>query len=418
MYLLLGYGKGNRSIEKYFIKNNIKYLVYDDKNNNKIDIDYNRINCIIKSNGINNNHFVLEEAKKRNIKIISDLQLYYYNINKINNHCLVTGSNGKTTIVSLLEKCLLNTISIGNNGLPFFDYVNDSRNKILEVSSFMLEYIDNINFKYNIITNIYPTHLEHHKTYINYIKAKTNFLKYLNKDNYIIYNKDDVLLNRIISNYDLKKITISLYDKNATIYLKDNYIYYLDDKVININNIKLLGEHNIINIMLVLGVILNIKNLKQKYKEEIYNYTGEKYRIQIIYNNNFKIINDSKSTNFNALSVALSSFNENIILIVGGKRRNDNFNLLNKHLNKIKRVYCFGENKDDFYNYFINNNIECFKYETLDLLINNMNNNTSNYSNCYYDILFSPGSVSYDQYKDFEERGEEFNKLIKNKYNF
>ena len=278
MYLLLGYGKSNKSIEQYFINNNIYYIIYDDIINNKKinNININTITCVIKSNGIKNEHPLLLKAKENNIKIISDLQLFY-EITNNKNYVLVTGSNGKTTTVSLLEKCLLNTISIGNNGLPFFDYVNDSRNKILEVSSFMLEYIDNINFKYNIITNIYPTHLEHHKTYINYIKAKTNFLKNLNKDNYIIYNKDDVLLNRIISNYDLNKITISLYDKNATIYLKDNYIYYLDDKVININNIKLLGEHNIINIMLLLGVILNNKQyLKHNYKDEIYNYTGEK----------------------------------------------------------------------------------------------------------------------------------------------
>lgn len=414
MYLLLGYGKSNRSIEKYFTENNIDYIIYDDKINN-IVLDYNNINCIIKSNGINNNHFVLEEANKRNIKVISDLQLYY-DVIKSNNYCLVTGSNGKTTIVSILEKCLNNTISIGNNGLPFFDYINDENNKILEVSSFMLEYINNINFKYNIITNIYPTHLEHHKTFVNYIKAKTNFLKYLNKDNYIIYNKEDLLLDRIISNYDLNKITVSLNDITATIYLKDNYIYYLNNKILNINNIKLLGKHNLINIMLVLGVILNNKQyLKDSFIDEIYYYTGEKYRLQIIYNNQFKIINDSKSTNFNALDVALSSFNDDIVLIVGGKRRKDNFSLLNKHLNKIKRVYCYGENKDDFYNYFTNNNIECFKFDNLKILINNINNNNNN---CYYDILFSPGSVSHDQYKDFEERGEEFNSLIKNKYNF
>lgn len=417
MYLLLGYGKSNRSIEKYFKNNKIKYIIYDDLNN-KNNIDYNEIKCIIKSNGIDNNHFILIEAIKRNIKIISDLQLYY-DVIKTNNYCLVTGSNGKTTIVSLLEKCLFDTISIGNNGLPFFDYIDNNNNyyynKILEVSSFMLEYINNINFKYNIITNIYPTHLEHHKTYINYIKAKTNFLKYLNKDNYIIYNQDDILLDRILSNYEVNKITVSLSNSSANIYLKDNYIYYLNNKILNINNIKLLGKHNIINIMLVLGVILNNKQyLKDNYKEEIYNYIGEKYRLQIIYDKEFKIINDSKSTNFNALDVALSSFDDDIILIVGGKKRKDNFSLLDKHLYKIKKVYSYGENKNDFYNYFINKNIECFKFYNLEMLVNSIVNTNLKNKN----ILFSPGSVSYDQYKDFEERGEIFNKLIKRKYHF
>jgi len=411
LYLLLGYGKSNQSIEKYFKNNKINYLIY---NNifNKIEFDYNELKCIIKSNGIDNDHFILKQAKKKNIKIISDLQLYY-DIIKENDYCLVTGSNGKTTIVSLLEKCLLNTISIGNNGLPFFDYINDTNNKILEVSSFMLEYINNINFKYNIITNIYPTHLEHHKSFIDYIKCKIRFLKYLNNDNYIIYNKYDILLNRIIENYNINKLTVSLYDDTATVYIKDNNIYYLNKKILNINKIKLVGKHNLINIMLVLGVILNNhKFIKNNFKDEIYNYTGEKYRLQVIYEKKFKIFNDSKSTNFNALNVALSSFNKNIILILGGKRRNDNYNLLDKHLNIIKEVYCYGENQDDFYNYFINKNIKCNKFNDLQNVINNINNINN------YDILFSPGSVSYDQYKDFEDRGEEFNRLIKRKYHF
>ena len=159
--------------------------------------------------------------------------------------------------------------------------------------------------------------------------------------------------------------------------------------------------------MLVLGLLLNHPLKKQNYKKEIYNYLGEKYRLQLIYNNKFKIINDSKSTNFKALKVALESFNENIILIVGGMKRNDDYKLLNKELYKIKVVYCYGENKDDFYNYFINNKIECYKYDSLEEVIKNIkiiNNHV---------LLFSPGSISHDQFKDFEERGEVFNRLIK-----
>lgn len=405
MYLLLGYGKSNKSIEKYLIKQKIKYLIYDDiKFNNNIDLK--KVSLIIKSNGISNDHKIIKEAKNKKIKIISDLQYFYYETN-INNYCLVTGSNGKTTIVSLLEKTLNNTISIGNNGLAFFDYINDNKYKVLEVSSFMLETISFINYKYNIITNIYPTHLEHHSNYINYIKSKLSFLKHLSTNNYVIYNKDDILLNRIINNYDFHKVSVSLKDHSSTIYLKENYIYYKTIKILNIKMIKLIGKHNIYNIMLVLGLLLNHPLKKPNYKKEIYNYLGEKYRLQLIYNNKFKIINDSKSTNFKALKVALESFNENIILIVGGMKRNDDYKLLNKELDKIKVVYCYGENKDDFYNYFINNKIECYKYDSLEEVIKNIkiiNNHI---------LLFSPGSISHDQFKDFEERGEVFNRLIK-----
>jgi len=410
MYLLLGYGKSNRSIEKYLIKEKIAYKIYDDNMINK-NIDINKISLIIKSNGISKNHPILKKAKNNNIKIISDLQ-YFYNINNNNNYCLVTGSNGKTTIVSLLEKTLKDTIAIGNNGLAFFDYLNNKKYKILEVSSFMLENSNYINYKYNIIANIYPTHLEHHENFINYIRCKLSFLKNLNKNNYVIYNKDDIILNRIIECYDFNKISISLYDHASTIYLNNNVIYYKNIKVMNLDNIKLIGKHNIVNIMLVIGVILNHPLKKDCYLEEINNYQGEKYRLQQIYNNSFKIINDSKSTNFKALSVALESFDNDIILIVGGMKRNDNYNLLGEKLYKIKHVYCYGENKEDFYNYFFSNNIKCSQYNTLEEVIRNLNITNNQV------LLFSPGSISHDQFKNFEDRGNEFNKLIHKKYNF
>lgn len=410
MYILLGLGKSNLSIKKYFDKNNIIYFCYDDKNNKNFDFEKlkNEVKVVIKSNGINNDHWLLNKIKEMNISIISDLQ-FFYNINKNNindNYCLVTGSNGKTTVVSLLEKCLENSIAIGNNGLALFDYIDDKKNKIIEVSSFMLEYIDYINFKYNIITNIYPTHLEHHKNFSYYIKAKTNFLKYLSSSNYIIYNYDDVILERIIRCYDINKISVSLYNPASTIYLKNNYIHYNDQKLININYINIIGKHNLYNIMYIIGIIYNHSLIKKNYKEEIYNYHGEKYRLEIIYKNKFTIINDSKSTNFKALSVALDSIDKNIVLIVGGMKREDNYDLLKNYLNKINKVYCFGENKYDFYNYFINYNINCNVYDSLENVINNIivsDNET---------ILFSPGSISFDQFDNFEQRGETFNKLI------
>lgn len=413
MYLLLGYGKSNKSIEKYLINKNIEYMIYDDKNcNYSFNKNFfSKIKIIIKSNGIKNNHPILEEARERQIKIISDLQYFYEQTNR-NDYCLVTGSNGKTTIVSLLEKCLNKSISIGNNGLPFFDKIDNDQYKILEVSSFMLENINYIKYKYNIISNIHQTHLEHHGNFINYIKSKISFIKYLDIQDNVIYDKDDILLNRLIECYEVNKISVSLNDSSAHLYLKDKFIYYKKKKVLDVSKLQLIGNHNIYNVMLVLGVILNNNLIKENYLEIIYNYKGEKFRMEMIYDGNFKIINDSKSTNFKALNVALDSFKDNIVLIVGGNIRNDDYNLINKHLNKINRVYCYGENKDYFYNYFNINNITVTKYKNLNDLIDHLMMNNGEI------LLFSPGSISYDQFKDFEERGNVFNKLIKNKYFF
>lgn len=410
MYLLLGYGKSNQSIEKYFIKKNIKYIVYDDYNK-KNNIDLNNIDVVIKSNGIRNDHFILEEARYKNIKIISDLQLYF-NITKNENSCLVTGSNGKTTIVSLLERTINEAIAIGNNSLALFDYVDEKKYRILEVSSFMLESTNFIKYKYNIISNIYPTHLEHHKTFINYIKSKISFMKNLSRNDYIIYSKDDIILNKILEIYEVNKITVSLKDTNATIYYKNDIIYYKNKKLMSTNNLKLIGKHNLYNVMLVIGVLINHPFTKENYRDIICSYNGEKYRLQKIYDGDFKIINDSKSTNFNALRVALESFKDNIVLIVGGMKRNDNFSLLDNQLIKIKSVYCYGENKDEFFDYFFKNQIKCYKFNNIEEIVNNIKVVKNDI------VLFSPGSISHDQFDDFEHRGEVFNSLIKNKYFF
>lgn len=406
--LLLGLGKSNRSIEVYLKKYNYSYEKYDDF------IYFKKIKAkdyylIIKSNGIKQEHNIIQDAIKNNIKIISDLEFYYL-VTGINDSIMCTGSNGKTTIVSLLEKCLNNAVAIGNNGLAFFDYINDFRYKIIEASSFMLENTYKTKYKYNVITNIYNTHLEHHKSYVNYIKSKLSFLKRLDTSDIVVYNADDLLLNRIVNSYEFRKISVSKND-NADIYLKDNYIYFKNDKYINIKNLNIIGEHNIYNIMLLLGILLNHPLTKEDFINEIYNFKGVKYRMELIYDNECVIYNDSKSTNYMALNSALSCFKDNVILICGGQYRDDEISILDKHLNKLDKVYCFGENKNIFFKYFNNNNKKCFKFSSLDEVVKNLKD--------YNDkiILFSPGSVSFDQFSDFEHRGEVFNYLISTIFN-
>ena len=116
--------------------------------------------------------------------------------------------------------------------------------------------------------------------------------------------------------------------------------------------------------------------------------------------------------NFTALRVALESFKDNIVLIVGGMKRNDNFSLLDNQLMKIKSVYCYGENKDEFFDYFFKNQIKCYKFDSIEEIVNNIKVVKNDI------VLFSPGSISHDQFDDFEHRGEVFNSLIKNKYFF
>lgn len=407
--LLLGYGISNQSIAKYFKDNNIQFDIYDDINKQNINI-YN-YDLIIKSNGINNDHHLLKLGLKNKIKIVSDLYLYYKFYNQCKDSILVTGSNGKTTVVSILEKCIKKGKSIGNNGLPFFDYINQNYHYIIEASSFMLENCYKMHFKYNIITNLYCTHLEHHKTFSNYVKAKCHYLKYLKDDDYLIYNYDDLLVKKVCNTYHCKKVSFSTYNKKATLFIDNEFIYYQNEKVFSLKGLKLEGKHNYYNIMAALGVLLNNPNCKENAFQIISQFKTLDYRFQLIKKGKINIYNDSKSTNFNALNVSLNCFtNKRILLIVGGKKRNDNYAVLNNSLKIIEKVYCFGENGLDFYNYFQKQNIRCYLFLTLEDVIKNLD--LSNIDT----ILFSPASTSFDLYKNFEERGEHFNYLIKKYY--
>lgn len=402
--LLLGLGVSNESIKKYFDNNKIEYDIYDPKSK----YDLSNYEMIVKSNGFKMDYPLLIEAKNKHICITNDLELFIKTKKNVKNSILVTGSNGKTTIVSILEKCIENGKAIGNNGLPFFDYIDKNYNYIIEVSSFMLETAHNVHFKYNIITNIFVTHLEHHNTFVNYVKSKCSFMKKLNKNDYLIYNYDDKLLRRIVSIYNCKKISFSLNNKKTTLFIDKGFIYYLNKRIMSIEQFKLIGNHNLYNIMASIGLLINYKKVKTNYCDIIKNFITIKHRIELIYDGTVKIYNDSKSTNFNALRVSLDCFKEKrVLLIVGGKKRKDDFKLLDNKIKCVVEVFAFGENKMVFKKYFETKDINCKTFSSLETLVNNLIN--INYVDV---ILFSPASTSFDLYNNFEERGEHFTKLI------
>ena len=402
--LLLGLGVSNESIKKYFDNNKIEYDIY----NQKSKYDLSNYEMIVKSNGFKMDFPLLIEAKNKHVCITNDLELFIKIKKNIKNSILVTGSNGKTTVVSILEKCIDNGKAIGNNGLPFFDYIDKNYNYIFEVSSFMLETAHNVHFKYNIITNIFVTHLEHHNTFVNYVKSKCSFMKKLNKNDYLIYNYDDQLLRRIVSIYNCKKISFSQNNKKATLFIDKGFIYYLNKRITSIEHFKLIGNHNLYNIMASIGLLINYKNTKANYRDIINNFMTIKHRIELIYDGTVKIYNDSKSTNFNSLRVSLDCFKEKrVLLIVGGKKRKDDFKLLDNKIKCVVEVFAFGENKMDFKKYFETKDINCKTFSSLEALVNKLVD--INYVDV---ILFSPASTSFDLYNNFEERGEHFTKLI------
>ena len=396
-YLLLGLGKSNISVKNYFDQEKITYFEFDDKYANN-DIDFDRISTIIKSPGISIKHPYLSMNKN----IITDLELFYrFSPNK--NFITVTGSNGKTTTVNLLKHLLPDLDLGGNVGTALFDFIKSKNDIIIEASSFMLEYTKYFRSKYSVILNLYKTHLEHHFTYSNYIKSKLNLIKNACVDDYLIYNYDDVLLRRLAESFVGVKVPFSK-TKKIGVHLSGNDIIYQGKKIYNLDNIKLIGDHNYDNILAAVAVVISYG----REIEGIETFSAVEYRLEYLGDyNKIKIYNDSKSTNFQALNSAINSFkNDKITLIGGGKYHKDSRYPFSGYDN-IKRVYLFGENIQEMKDIFSTFTNEIYLFDNLDKVMENLNLDDTDI------LLFSPGSVSYDQYRSFEERGSYFNKLVK-----
>lgn len=418
MYLLLGMGISNASIAKYLYKNNIEFVIYDDRlNKDYFEYKYfenlNDISIIVKSSGIDNDHFLIVEGIKRHIEVITDLELYYRLRKHKNKIATVTGTNGKSTTVTLVFH-LINDVNIaGNIGKPLFDYIDDDKDIIIEASSYMGEYIKEFSSTISCILNIYPNHLKHHKTFNNYILSKEKIIK--NTSDVVIYNLNDKLCCDMINNITTvkHKFTYSTNNLKADLYVLNDKIYYESRFILNVNTLPLYLNKYIENVLCAILIALSFNVDIKDIRERIKTYKSLEHRLEEVGTiNNMVVINDSKSTNFYALSRAVNALKGNrILLILGGKIKDDDYNLIPYNL--ISKALVNGENKDILYNNFMNRKIEVIKYDTLnDLLTSLIKDIEESKLNDFDFLLFSPGSESFDQFENFEERGKFFKKTI------
>ncbi len=408
-YLLLGYGKSNRSLEKFFATKGIYFQIYDDfLSENRIEVDFNGFDCVVKSGGIKNDHWILDIARKLNKEIISDLELFYlYNQEKT--FITVTGTNGKTTTVNLLNYLLPEFDLGGNVGLPLFDYCDSKKNIIIEASSFMLEYTNSYRSKINVILNIEPNHLDYHLHFSDYLNAKLKLIKNAVSNDYLVYNADDPVLTKAVRSYNLYKIPFSKVKKNG-IFISENNVYYKGKLVFKPVNLKLQGEHNLENIAAAIGAVL-CYNPQYSDFSRINAFNPLSHRLEYLGKiGKIEVYNDSKATNLTALKTSLATFkNKKVILICGGKRRRENYGTLDDYLSSLDLVLVNGENKETLLEYFQGKGIKCYVFLNLQNLLTELKTYLKNQDV----LLFSPGAVSYDQFQNFEERGNYFKDFIK-----
>lgn len=429
--LVVGLGSTGKSIIKFLESKKCKILFWDDEvkrktflaakriENRNFNIDF--FDYIFTSPGVSKKHFLIKKALKQNINIYTDIDLFLYIIdflNLKNNLICITGTNGKSTVAQIIAS-FLKIKPLANFGNSVLNNIpSESKNLVLELSSFQLDYISFIKPKIAIITNIKKDHINHHGTYKNYRNSKVKISTFQNGKDYLILNYDDPNIRKIFyKTLKVKAKIIWVSEKHTIdngITINKNLILdnYFEKKEIIFTNSSFLDlPHNRLNIVLSFAALKALNYEVDQIITSLRKFRGLPHRLELIGRiNNTKFYNDSKATNVAATCSALDSF-EKVILIAGGSNKGESFNNLRKYVNKIQAAYLYGETAE---------NISLsLKFLQINIICKNLKDAMykafafSQKSNSFYPILLSPASASFDFYENYKKRGRHFKKIFK-----
>jgi UDP-N-acetylmuramoylalanine--D-glutamate ligase len=427
---ILGLGKSGVAVANLAIKLGYNVFASDSKErkiknlNKKVLTEFGihsdkilNSDVIIKSPGIDPDISILNKARKHKIKVISEptFSIAHSKYKKI---IAVTGTNGKTTTTDLISKIIKvahkDSIVSGNIGFPLADKALETTKNTyitMELSSYQLEDTSDFKPDISVLLNIAREHLEHHKTMKAYITAKENLFINQNYSDFAIINYDDKICRKIATKAKANLIFFSKkFLKTGVFYDKGKIIIKISKKSYKIKpKINILGWHNIENILAAVTASY-VAGIKPAIIEKVISkYKGMEHRIEFIKTlNGVNYYNDSKSTNVDSTKVALKSFDGNILLIMGGRDKGFSYTPLKQLIKqKVKSIFLVGEATDKIKKDLcgIAKLVECGT-------IKNAVNQIFEIAIAGDVALLSPACASFDQFKDFEERGIAFKKLV------
>jgi len=424
---ILGAGKSGKSCARLALKMGYEVILSDISKDVEFE-SYNNLTLelgmhsgkildsdfIIISPGIPSEISIVKHAERLGIPIISEIEFASWFTNS--NILAVTGSNGKSTTVSMIHQILsganCNSFLGGNIGTPFsenvlFEIEKNKEDKcvhVIELSSFQLERLKNFKSQISCILNISEDHLDRYVDMNDYINAKLNIIDVSEK---IIYNSNDSILSKRINKMNRDKTLVpheSIYE------ICNNAICNKNTKkvILSLNETNLIGEHNLFN-ALIACTIANLYGIdEESIIEEIINFKPLPHRLEFVRCiNDVSYYNDSKSTNINSTITALNSFKNNVILILGGMDKGSDFSELCANLDVVKKIFCYGDSGEKILKNLKNDiNIEYIKSfkKCMNYVVDKANHNDN--------VLLSPACSSFDQFSNYKERGDFFKKIV------
>ena len=378
---------------------------------------------VMKSPGISENTPIVLKLKKKGIRIVSEIEFAatYTSATLIG----ITGSNGKTTVATMIHKILKdagnNVALAGNIGKSFAELVatKDINQFVLELSSFQLDGTYNFAPHIAILTNLSPDHLDRYDNdYEKYIASKFKIVMNQKSDDYFIYDADDLMINKWISNTTIKSqlIPFSLQKElKKGAYIKNNELIITTNNntfTMSITKLGQQGQHNIKNAMAAstASTLLNIR--KATIRRSLENFQGVEHRLEnVLKINNVRYINDSKGTNVNATFYALDSMEASTVWIVGGVDKGNDYSELFALVNeKVKAIICLGVDNEKIIKAFgnvVDIMVETHSMEDAVKVAYRLSKKGDN-------VLLSPACASFDLFENYEDRGRQFKNAVRN----
>ena len=407
------------------IKNKYKEVLL----NNKIDFEEaqhsdERIfnaDVVMKSPGIPDEIPLIKQLKKRDISVVSEIE-FASNYTQAN-IAGITGSNGKTTttmmLYQMLKKAGFNVGEAGNIGSSFAKQVAtyNYNNYVLELSSFQLDGIVDFAPHIAILTNITPDHLDRYEyKFANYVASKFRITENQKETDYFIYNADDkVVENWLINNKTKAKLIPFSIRKEVSngAFLKDNKIHISIDKTqftMSLAKLAVQGKHNVQNTMAAGLAATLLKVRKESIRESMIDFEGAPHRLESVLKiRGVQFINDSKATNINATYYALDSMRQPTIWIVGGEDKgNDYMEIMPLVREKVKAIVCLGVDNSkiiEAYSNIMPIIVETRGAEEAVKVAHKLAEKGDT-------VLLSPACASFDLFKDYKDRGNQFKEAI------
>jgi len=411
------YGQIEGSYKWELIDNDIAY-----EENQHTEALILNADLIIKSPGIADSVSIVKKAKAKNIRIISEIEFGGLHTNA--KMLCITGTNGKTTTTMwahhILKKGGLKVGLAGNVGKSLARQVVKDEHEVyvLELSSFQLEGMYQFKADVSVLLNITPDHLDRYNNDMQkYVDAKMRIIRNQTEDDYTIYCSDDQRLVDEIKNIKpaSKVLAFSYAPKSESIAAVYNDLMKFEvpgqePLSINIRDIAIKGKHNAYNSMAAGISAFAMKVKKEIIADALKDFKGVEHRLENAGQvGGVKFINDSKATNVNAVWYALDSMDTPLVWIAGGVDKGNDYSELNDVIKNVKLLICLGKGAEKLHQSFDDKIPMVINAATMEEAIHL----SMKYAECDDTVLLSPACASFDLFKNYEERGREFKRVIR-----